>query len=86
MRLKLKIKAINFFIFLLKKVLTSMNVIYIITLDLERRLNMKRNFASVKIEEETYITLKDVKYKQGIPMTESIRIAVLEKYGKKNSK
>lgn len=86
MRLKLKIKAINFFIFLLKKVLTSMNVIYIITLDLERRLNMKRNFASVKIEEETYITLKDVKDKQGIPMTESIRIAVLEKYGKKNSK
>ena len=44
---------------------------------------MKRNFASVKIEEETYITLKDVKDKQGIPMTESIRIAVLEKYGKK---
>ena len=86
MRLKLKIKAIFFFIFLLKKVLTSMNVIYIITLDLERRLNMKRNFASVKIEEETYITLKDVKDKQGIPMTESIRIAVLEKYGKKNSK
>ena len=35
MRLKLKIKAINFFIFLLKKVLTSMNVIYIITLDLD---------------------------------------------------
>lgn len=63
-----------------------MNVIYIITLDLERMLNMKRNFASVKIEEETYITLKDVKDKQGIPMTESIRIAVLEKYGKKNSK
>ena len=63
-----------------------MNVIYIITLDLERRLNMKRNFASVKIEEENYITLKDVKDKQGIPMTESIRIAVLEKYGKKNSK
>lgn len=47
---------------------------------------MKRNFASVKVEENTYKVLKEIKDTQGIPITESIRIAVLEKYGKKNSK
>ena len=47
---------------------------------------MKRNFATVKLEEETYKKLVQLKTETGIPMTESIRIAVLEKYGKKNSK
>jgi hypothetical protein len=46
---------------------------------------MKRNFASVKVEENTYKILRDIKEKQGIPITESIRIAVLNYY-KKNSK
>ena len=56
------------------------------TIDLERRLNMKRNFASVKVEENTYKILKSIKDNQGIPITESIRIAVSEKYCKKNSR
>lgn len=47
---------------------------------------MKRNFASVKVEEETYNILKTLKTKQGIPITEAIRIAVNNYYGKKNSK
>ena len=47
---------------------------------------MKRNFASVKVEENTYKILKSIKDNQGIPITESIRIAVSEKYCKKNSR
>lgn len=50
---------------------------------------MKRNFASVKIEEEAYLILNWLKNAQGIPMTEGIRLAVKEKYGKdyqKNNK
>ena len=37
---------------------------------------MKRNFASIKVEEETYKILKNLKETQGIPMTEAIRVAV----------
>ena len=46
---------------------------------------MKRNFASVKIEEETYKKLREIKDNHGIPITETIRIAVRE-YCKKNNK
>ena len=42
---------------------------------------MKRNFASVKVEEETYLILRELKENQGIPMTEAIRIAVKKMYG-----
>lgn len=47
---------------------------------------MKRNFATVKLEEETYKKLVQLKTETGIPMTEAIRIAVLNYYSKKNSK
>ena len=42
---------------------------------------MKRNFATVKLEEETYKKLVQLKTETGIPMTEAIRIAVLN-YGR----
>ena len=42
---------------------------------------MKRNFASIKVEEETYNILRNLKEKQGIPMTEAIRVAVKKIYG-----
>lgn len=44
---------------------------------------MKRNFATVKIEEETYLILKQLKQEQGIPMTEAIRVAVINYYKNK---
>jgi hypothetical protein len=45
---------------------------------------MIRNFAQVKVCDETHKLLKKIKQEQGIPMTEAIRVAVREKYGKKN--
>ena len=43
---------------------------------------MKRNFASIKVEEETYRILQKLKETQGIPMTEAIRVAVKMVYAK----
>ena len=45
---------------------------------------MKRNYASVKLTEETYKILQKVKEETGVPITEAIRIAVRRIYGKEN--
>jgi len=57
----------------------------IIKKEVKEMKEYKRNYAVVKVEEETYKILKELKRNQGVPMTEGIRIAVTNYYGQKNN-